>query len=111
MAYELNNLCEKTDLTQSQKTVFSKLCDHASKGPDGHYRCWPSIKTLSWKIGRSERTVSRAIKYLKDNQYIFIYKTIWKKGGYPGNLYTINMQKIILESRLRDHSPPQDYTL
>ena len=98
MAYELNSLCEKTDLKGSVKSVYSKMCDHSSKKANGLYQCYPSIKTIAQEIGFSKRTVQRAVIYLRDNKYIFVEKRTWRPGVYPSNVYTIHIEKLILEA-------------
>ena len=99
MGFKLNSLCEETNLTKSTKTVFSKLCDHTSLKPNGLYQCFLSIKTVARKTGLSTRTVERAVKFLRQNSYISIEKMRWKQGGYPYNLYTINVEKLGLKDQ------------
>ena len=93
MAYELNQLCERANLKQSEKTVLSKLCDRASK--KNQYKCWPSIGSLASYIGRSPRTVQRALRSLEVKGYIYIEKRYWSVGVYPSNVYTIRIEKLI----------------
>ena len=96
MGFKLNKLCEKANVKGMGKQVLSKLCDHAS--PSDNYQCWPSNKTLASETGRSVRSIQRAIKSLKDSEYIFIKKRKWSDGSFPSNLYTINLEKLYSDS-------------
>ena len=96
MGFKLNKLCEKANIKGISKQVLSKLCDHAS--PSNNYKCWPSNKTLASETGRSIRSIQRAIKTLKDSEYIFIIKRKWSDGSFPSNLYTINLEKLYSDS-------------
>ncbi len=93
MAYELNQLCERANVKQSEKTVLSKLCDRASE--KNNYKCWPSIGLIAESIGRTPRTVQRAVKSLQLKGYISIEKRYWAAGVYPSNVYTIIVEKLI----------------
>ena len=93
MAYELNLLCETANVKQSEKSVLSKLCDRANE--KNNYKCWPSIGLIAENIGRSPRTVQRAIKSLELKGYISIEKRYWAAGVYPSNVYTIRIEKLI----------------
>ena len=92
MSYKLNELCETANVKQSEKTVLSKLCDRANE--KNKYKCWPSIGLLARSIGRSPRTVQRAIKSLELKGYISIEKRYWAAGVYPSNEYTIIVEKL-----------------
>ncbi len=69
--------------------MLSKLCDHAN--PENNYECWPSNKLLASEIGRSVRSVQRAIKSLCLKGYISIKKRRWSNSNFPSNLYRINI--------------------
>ncbi len=92
MSYKLNELCETANVKQSEKTVLSKLCDRANE--KNKYKCWTSIGLLARSIGRSPRTVQRAIKSLELKGYISIEKRYWAAGVYPSNEYTIIVEKL-----------------
>ena len=70
--------------------MLSKLCDHAN--PENNYECWPSNKLLASEIGRSVRSVQRAIKSLCLKEYISIKKRKWSNSSFPSNLYRINIR-------------------
>ena len=72
--------------------MLSKLCDHAN--PKNNYECWPSIKLLASEIGRSDRSVQRAIKSLCLKGYIAVKKRKWNNSSYPSNLYRIKIIKL-----------------
>ena len=72
--------------------MLSKLCDHAN--PKNNYECWPSIKLLASEIGRSDRSVQRAIKSLCLKGYIAVKKHKWNNSSYPSNLYRIKIIKL-----------------
>ena len=99
MSYKLNELCETANVKQSEKTVLSKLCDRANE--KNNYKCWPSIGLIAENIGRSPRTVQRAIKSLELKGYISIEKQCWSTGVYPSNVYTIIVEK--LETDLKQY--------
>ena len=71
--------------------MLSKLCDHAN--PENNYECWPSNKLLASEIGRSVRSVQRAIKSLSQKGYISMRKKKWG-NGYPYNSYRINIYRL-----------------
>ena len=72
--------------------MLSKLCDHAN--PKNNYECWPSIKLLASEIGRSDRSVQRAIKSLNLKGYISIKKRKWSNSSFPSNLYRIKIDRL-----------------
>ena len=71
--------------------MLSKLCDHAN--PKNNYECWPSNKLLASEIGRSVRSVQRAIKSLSLKGYISMKKKKWRNGK-PYNSKRINIYRL-----------------
>ena len=92
MGFELNKLCEKAKVRGIDKQVLSKICDHAN--PKNNYECWPSNKLLASEIGRSVRSVQRAIKSLCLKGYISVKKRKWSNSIYPSNVYRIKINKL-----------------
>lgn len=57
MSIELMNLVWAAALPMSRKSVLLALADQANDDA----LCWPSIETIAWKMGCSERLVQKAI--------------------------------------------------
>jgi len=54
------------DLSMKAKAVYSILCIYANK----NRKCWPSIATIADTSGVSYRTITRALRELKNKKYI-----------------------------------------
>lgn len=100
-------LTEATDITLQEKMTILSLLKHKH----GKKRtCFPTLKTLGRYLGRSERSVSRYLKSLKEKGYIKI-----QNRGHKSNLYTIlcaitwdsNTDNMVLlnESNCEENSP------
>ncbi|MBG9206873.1 hypothetical protein H0243_13840 [Staphylococcus sciuri] len=61
------------------------------------------IRTIAMKLKKSERTINRHLKYLKEHGFITVVNTLReKKGGTGANAYVINtskQRKIILKEK------------
>lgn len=63
--------------------------------------CWTKIETLAEKIGKSPRTILRALKQLEDLGIIKRLKTIRKEGGYGHPVIVIQpIQGCVLPDRV-----------
>lgn len=65
--------------------VFTALCRYV----DSDGKCFPSINTLSEKIGINRKTVIKGIEELIKRNMVSVEKTVRENGGYSNNLYTL----------------------
>lgn len=64
-----NSLIFDDKIGKASLLVFQALTIHLFQGKD---YCFPSRKTLSKETRLSARTITRAIKELRDNHYLFV---------------------------------------
>ena len=74
-----------SEISDNAFRVYSVLCRYADK-IDGS--CWPSIKSIGQKCGKSPSTVKRALKELEKIGAIVIDPR-YNDDGQTSNLYTI----------------------
>jgi hypothetical protein len=83
----------KTDpeLRGPRKAVLAALAFHANKAGE----CWPKQATLASECGVNKDTVTKALAWLEENDYLKRERQYWADGarkGYRKNdLYTLNL--------------------
>lgn len=75
------------ELPSEHQQVMLALADHAH---DDGSECFPSIRYLAWKTGKSGRTVSRIMSQLRENGLIIPTAFLEGGRGHPTK-YTINL--------------------
>jgi len=93
MSIKAMNWAWEQNLAPSTKLVLLALADIAD---DSGY-CWPSITTLSKKVGVSYRTVQRILDVLKKSTekqraFVRVMNRRDKKGSQRSNAYYLQMQ-------------------
>ena len=89
MCYKMVELVYSYDIPATHKSVLLAL---AYKKHPKNGRCYPSRETLAAMTGLNPRTITRSIKWLKDNKYI-----TFKRMGTPGRQvtqYNIRQKKL-----------------
>ena len=72
-------------MSQRAILVYMYLCARANRKGE----CYPSIKTIARDLELSDSTVKRAIKELKQKDFIQIENRTRSNGGKSSNLYTV----------------------
>ena len=81
----MSEVFKDVDLPSNEKLVMLALADNAND--EGI--CYPSLSTLQLKTSLSRPTVSKLIKKLAVNGYLFAVKRSRKKGGRSSNMYLL----------------------
>ena len=86
------------DLPHAQSWVLMALTDHAA---DDGTRCYPSVKTLSWKTGYSERYVQALLQSLREQD--IITPVAYETGGRGKSThYHIHLENASLKDEPTD---------
>ena len=90
-------------LPPTPKSVALYLATHAIDKD----RVWPSVPTVAARIGRSPKTVRRAITWLCRNGYLkFLHQTKTPEGLDSSNCYLILFEKFIENYEQQQPNPP-----
>ena len=83
MSIDALNWCRNLrGLPPMQKSVLLYICDRYN---DDRCYAWPSIKTISRDTSWSERTVTRALRWLEQRDYIATYRQVYMHDYRPGS--------------------------
>lgn len=85
----------------TKQWVLIILADHAND--DGV--CWPSISLIAWKLGISERTVTRTIAALEADRVVRVSRI-----PGVGNRYHLDIRKLEPKEPFKRDNPRQDVT-
>lgn len=78
-----------SSLSNKARIVYVFLKDHS----DRNNQCFHSIRSIAAGLGISYKTVQRAIKELKEEQWVVVEPRHRINGGQSSNLYTILKKK------------------
>lgn len=101
MAISLLNAVWDYNVTGNTRSVLQVLCDHAND--EGF--CWPSVRSIAWKVGVSEQTVYNIMAKLKEIGVI----SVVEPGGGRGktNAYLIDLTQLQEKPQISQNHQPQ----
>lgn len=104
ISFALQNFVLSADaIPSTAKAVYMQLMARA----DEYRKCFPSVDTLAYYVGRSPRTVQRALKVLCEQGLIKKESRYRLNNSQTSNLYTLVEHKEIADTQQKE--PPKSY--
>lgn len=81
------NKVSSADISPTSRTVYRALLQYANRET---WSCFPSVKTLAYDTGLSERTVRTHLNILVKKELILKFPRKRQDNGNSSNLYFFN---------------------